>query len=87
MLNGCIGWRVQPVRTCHSASNHGSSGPGWVLDAWLLAKVYTPNLGAMNWMLVCQRIQPWLPLSQASALVGGTAMLYRWYRSTAISKR
>jgi hypothetical protein len=29
-----------------------TSDPGWVLDTMLLAKVYTPNLGAVNWMLL-----------------------------------
>lgn len=58
-----------------------TSSPGWVLDTWLRAKVYTPNLGAVNWMLIYQHIQPWLPMVQTGVLVGGMAMLYRWRQS------
>jgi hypothetical protein len=57
------------------------SGPGWVLETWLRAKAYTPNPGAMNWVLVYQRMQPWLPALQTGVLVGGMAMLYLWYLS------
>jgi hypothetical protein len=55
-----------------------SSEPGWVLETWLLAKVYTPNAGAADWMLIYARIQPWLPLMQTGVLMSGVLMLYRW---------
>ena len=58
-----------------------TSGPGWALETWLRAKAYTPNPGGMNWVLVYQRMQPWLPAMQTGMLVGGMAMLYLWYLS------
>ena len=59
-----------------------SSGHGWVLDTWLLAKAYTPDQGMVDWVLVYQSMQPWLPVLQTGMLVGGVAMLYLWYLST-----
>ena len=56
-----------------------TGGPGWVLDTWLVAKVYIPDLGSVNWMSIYQRAHPWLPLLQKAMLVGGIAMLYQWY--------
>lgn len=64
--------------TCLRLAACCTSSPGWVLDTWLLAKVYTPNLGAVNWMLVYAFTKPWLPMLQTGVLVGGMAMLYRW---------
>ena len=64
--------------TCLRLAACCTSSPGWVLDTWLLAKVYTPNLGAVNWMLVYESIKPWLPMLQTGVIVGGVAMLYRW---------
>jgi len=64
-----------------------TSGHGWVLDTWLLAKVYTPDPGTVNWVLVYQFMQPWLPVLQTGLLVGGMAILYLWYlnaRKTAL---
>jgi hypothetical protein len=58
-----------------------TSGPGWVLDTWLLAKVYTPGPAAVNWMHFYENARPWLPAVQTGMLVGGTAMLYWWYLS------
>ena len=64
--------------TCLRLAACCTSSPGWVLDTWLLAKVYTPNLGAVNWVLVYESTKPWLPMLQTGVLVGGMAMLYRW---------
>ena len=64
--------------TCLRLAACCTSSPGWVLDAWLLTKVYTPNLGAVNWILVYESTKPWLPMLQTGVLVGGMAMLYRW---------
>jgi len=58
-----------------------TSGPGWALEAWLRTKAYTPNPGGLNWVLVYQRMKPWLPALQTGLLVGGMAMLYLWYLS------
>ena len=64
--------------TCLRLAACCTSNPGWVLDTWLLAKAYTPNLGAVNWVLVYESTKPWLPMLQTGVLVGGMAMLYRW---------
>jgi len=64
--------------TCLRLAACCTSSPGWVLDTWLLAKAYTPNLGEVNWMLVYESTKPWLPILQTGVLVGGMAMLYRW---------
>jgi len=59
-----------------------TGGPGWVLDTWLLTYVFTPNTGGMDWMLVYERLQPWLSALQASMLVAGMAILCRWHLGT-----
>ena len=55
-----------------------TSNPSWVLDTFLLAKVYTPNVGTVNWVQIYQRIEPWMTILQTATVVGGMAMLYRW---------
>lgn len=58
-----------------------TSEPGWVLETWLLTKVYTPNVGAVDWMLAYERIKPWTAAVQTGVLVSGVLMLYLWRRS------
>jgi hypothetical protein len=55
-----------------------TSNPSWVLDTFLLAKVYTPNVGTVNWVQIYERIEPWMTILQTATVVGGMAMLYRW---------
>ena len=59
-----------------------TNGTSWLLESWMLAKVYTPNPGPLNWELLYQRMQPWLPILQTGMLVGAMAMLYWWYLIT-----
>ncbi len=58
-----------------------TSGPGWVLGTWLLARLYTPGPDAVHWMRIYESLRPWLPVLQTGMLVGGTAMLYGWHLS------
>lgn len=64
---------VQRIECC-------GGGPGWVLDTWLRTKVYTPNAGPVDWLLVYQRIEPWMPALQTGSLLIGFVLLYRWHR-------
>jgi hypothetical protein len=54
-----------------------SSGPGWVLETWLRAKAFTPDIGMVSWIQVYQLMLPLLPVLQMGLLLGGMAMLYR----------
>ena len=59
-----------------------TSNPAWVLDTFLLAKVYTPGPGTVDWMQVYEHLKPWLPILQTGTVLGGMAMLYRWRLNT-----
>jgi len=64
---------VQRIECC-------GGGPGWVLDTWLRTKVYTPNAGPVDWLLVYQHIESWMPALQTGTLLIGLVLLYRWHR-------
>jgi hypothetical protein len=58
-----------------------TSGHAWVLDTWLLARVYTPDMGTVNWLELYEHMRPWLPALQTATLVAGMTILYWWYLS------
>lgn len=51
------------------------SGPGWVLETWLLSRAYMPDAGGLDWVRIYTLVQAWLPALQAATLLVGSWLL------------
>lgn len=64
-----------------------TSHPSWLLNVWLLSKVYNPLLDSIFWQDIYVLLSPWLPLMQFFMAAVSLLILFICYRLNAADSK